>query len=82
MRPFDKAVCMLSCFSPIRLVATLWTVAHQTPLSIGLSQQECCSGVLFPTPEALPDPGIKPLSPVSPALESRFYATNPPGKPL
>ena len=82
MRPFDNAVCVLNCFSPIRLIATLWTVAHQTPLFIGLSQQEWWSGVPFPTPEDLPDPGIKPPSLASPALESRFYTTNPPGKPL
>ena len=43
--------------------ATLWTVAHQAPLSIGFSRQEYWSGLPFPSPGDLPDPGIKPRSP-------------------
>ena len=39
------------------------TVAHQAPLSIGFSRQECWSGLTFPPPGDLPDPGIKPGSP-------------------
>ena len=41
-------------------VATLWTVAHQAPLSMGLPRQEHWSGLPFPSPEDLPDPGIEP----------------------
>ena len=41
---------------------TLWTMARQAPLSMGLSRQEYWSGLLFPSPEDLPDPGIEPVS--------------------
>ena len=43
--------------------ATLWTVAHQIPLSMGLSMQEYWSGLLFLSPGGHPDPGIEPVSP-------------------
>ena len=56
-------VCMLSHFSHVQLFATLWTVARQTPLSMGFSWQEYQSGLTCPPPEDLPDPGIKPMSP-------------------
>ena len=58
--------------------ATPWTVAHQAPLSMGFPRQEYWSGLPFPTPEDLPDPGIKP---VSPASAGRFFTTAPAGKP-
>ena len=45
------------------------------------SRPEYWSGVPFPIPGDLPDPGIKPMSPASPALAGRFFATEPPGKP-
>ena len=45
------------------LTATLWTVARQAPLSMGLSQQEYLSGLPFPTTGDLPDPRIEPASP-------------------
>ena len=54
---------MLSHFSHIRLFATLWTVAHQAPLSMGFSRQECWSGLPFPPPRDLPDPETEPGSP-------------------
>ena len=47
----------------------------------GFSRQEYWSGLLFPAPGDLPDPGIKPMSLVSPALAGRFFTTEPPGKP-
>ena len=47
---FSKAWCMLSCFSRVRLCATLWTVNHQAPLSMGFSRQEYWSGLPFPSP--------------------------------
>ena len=53
-------MCMLSC---IRLFVTPWTVAHQAPLSMKFPRQECWSGLPFPTPGDIPDPGIKPASP-------------------
>ena len=49
--------------SRVRLFATLWTVGHQAPPSMGFSRQEYWSGLPFPSPGDLPDPGIKPRSP-------------------
>ena len=66
-------------FSHVRLFATPWTVAHQAPLSMGFSRQGFWSGLPFPPPGE--DPGIKPTSPVSPALAGGFFATEPPEKP-
>ena len=59
--------------------ATLWTVAHQAPLSMGFPRQEYWIGLPFPSPGDLPDPGIEPTSP---ALAGRFFTTEPPGKAL
>ena len=47
----------------VRLVATPWTIAHQASLSMGFSRQEYWSGLPFPSPGGVPDPGIKPRSP-------------------
>ena len=55
----------------------LWAVACQPPLSVGFPRQECSSGLPFPPPEDLPDPGIEPASP---ALAGGFPTTEPPGK--
>ena len=52
--------CMLSCFSRVQLFATSWTVAFQAPLSMGFSRQEYWSGLPYPPPSDLPDPGIDP----------------------
>ena len=52
-----------------------WTVAHQTPLSLGFSRQEYWSGLPFPLPGDLPNPGIKPVFLESPASAGRFFAT-------
>ena len=46
--------------SHVRLFATSWTVAHQAPPSMGFSRQEYWSGLPFPSPGDLPDPGIEP----------------------
>ena len=59
---------MLSRFTCIRLLVTLWTVAPQAPLSLGFSRQEYWSGLPFPSPGDLPDPGIEPESLMFPAL--------------
>ena len=56
--------------------ATPWTVACQAPLSMGFSRQENWSGLPFPSPGDLPDPGIEPLSVRSPALASGFFTTS------
>ena len=60
---FTTACVQALSLSHVQLLATLWTVAHQTPLSRGFSRQEYGSGVPFPSPGDLPDPGIKPGSP-------------------
>ena len=73
--------CMLSCFSHVWFFATLWTVAHQAPLSMGVSKQEYWSGLPFPLPGDLPSPGTELASRMSPALTGRFFTTEPPGKP-
>ena len=53
----------------------LWTVALQAPLSMGFPRQEYKSGLPFPSPRDLPDPGIKPVSSVSPALQADSLPT-------
>ena len=61
---------------------TLWTIARQAPLSMDSSRQESQSGLPFPSPGDLPNPEIKPVALVSPALAGRSFTTEPPGKPL
>ena len=58
-----KAVCEVKSLSRVQLFVTLWTVAYQAPPSMGFSRQEYWSGLLFPSPEYLPDPGIEPRFP-------------------
>ena len=67
--------------SRVRLFVTPWTVAHQAYPSMGFSRQEYWSGVPFPPPGDLPNPGIKPACLASPALGGGFFTTKPPGKP-
>ena len=69
-------VCMLSCFSHIRLFAIPCTVACQTPLSMGFSRQEYWSGLPCSPLGDLPGPGNKPMSAVSPAFAGRFFTTS------
>ena len=61
-----------------RLFATLWTVAHQAPPSMGFSRQEYWSRLPFPSPGYLPNPGIEPGSP---ALQADALTAELPGKP-
>ena len=68
-------MCVLSCFSCVQLLATLWTIACQAPLSMGLSRQEYWSGLPCPPPGALPHPGMEPTSLMSPALTDEFFIT-------
>ena len=77
---WDPCLYVLSCFSRV-LFATPWTVAHQAPQSMGFPGQEHCRGLPFPSHRAPPDPGIKQMSPASPALAGRFFTTAPPGTP-
>ena len=72
---------MLSHFSCVWLFANLWTIAHQAPLSMAFSRHEYWSGLPCSAPGDLPDPGIKPTSPVAPALQGRFFTSEPLGNP-
>ena len=65
--------------SRVRLFATPWTVAYQAPPSMGFSRQECWSGLPFPSPGDLPNPGIEPGSP---AVQADALPSEPPGKPM
>ena len=67
-----ERVKSLSCVS---LFATLWTVAHQTPPSMGFSRQEYWSGLLFPSPGDFSDPGIEVGSPT---LQAGSSPSEPP----
>ena len=58
---YSSCACMhAKSLSHVQLFATLWTVAHQAPLSMRLSRQEYWSGFLCPPPKDLLNPGIKP----------------------
>ena len=70
-------VCAVS-LSRVRLFATMWTVTLQAPLSLGFSRREYWSGLLFSSPEDLPDPGIELRSS---ALQVDSLLSEPPGKP-
>ena len=54
--------------SRVRLFVTPWTVAYRAPQSMGFSRQEYWSGLPFPSPGDLLDPGVEPTSLMSPAL--------------
>jgi len=58
--------------------ATPWTIARQAPLSMNFSRQEYWSGLPFPPPGDLLNPGIQPRSP---ALQRDFLSSEPAGKP-
>ena len=62
-----RDACVLSC---VWFFATSWTAACQSPVSTGFFQQEYWSGLPSPPPGDLPNPGIKPVSPTSPALQA------------
>ena len=65
--------------SRVRLFVTPWTVAHQAPPSMGFSGQEYWSGLPFPSPGNLPDPGIESRSPT---LQTDALTSEPPGNPI
>ena len=68
----------VKALSRVRLFANPRTVAHQAPLSVGISRQEYRSGLPLPSPGDLPDPGMEPRSP---ALQADSLPSEPPGKP-
>ena len=67
---------VLTDFSCVRFFATLWTVAHQAPLSTGFFRQEYWSGFPFPSPEDPPDTGIEPTCLMSSALAGGLFTTS------
>ena len=75
----SKYSMFIQLLSHVRHFATLWTIDHQTPLSMGFSRQEYWSGLPFPSPGDLPNPVMESGSPV---LAGRFFTTEPSGIPL
>ena len=78
--PHSTYPCVLSHFSHVCLFATLWTVAPQVPLCMGLSRQEYGSELSCPAPGDLPNPGIDLTPLMSPALAGGFFTTSTLGK--
>ena len=68
----------MKSLSRVQLFVIPWTVAYQAPSSMGFSRQEYWSGLPFPSPGDLPNPGIEPGSP---ALRADALTSEPPGKP-
>ena len=75
-------VCQLSCFSCVQLFAPPWTIAHQAPLSMGFSRQECWNGFPCPSSGGFSRSGIKPMSLTSPVLADGFFTTSATWEPL
>ena len=73
----DHSEVKVKSLSRVRLFASPWPVAYQASPSVGFSRQECWSGLPFPSPGDLPDPGIEPGSP---ALQANALLSEPPGK--
>ena len=82
-RFFSEAVCLpkgkVKLLSHIQLFAAPWAVAHQAPPSMEFSRQEYWSGLPFPSPGDLPNPGIEPGSP---ALQADALLSEPPGNQI
>ena len=76
--PGSISVCGSLVTKSCPALVTPWTVACQAPLSIGFLRQECWSGLPFPSPGDLPNPGTEPLSP---ALQADSLSIEPAGKP-
>ena len=73
---FGETVLQIYCtqsLSCVQFFVALWTVACQAPLSVVFPRQEWWSGLPFPPLGDLPDPGIEPGSPVSPALQETIF---------
>ena len=71
MKGPDKQTTLES--QDLYLFVTTWTIARQAPLSVGFPRQKYWSGLPFPSPRDLPDPGLKPTSPAPPAPACRFF---------
>ena len=71
-------IVKVKLLSGVRLFATPWTIAYQAPLSMGFLRQEYWSGLPFPSPGDLPNPGIEPRSST---FQADTLTSEPPGKP-
>ena len=67
--------CVLSCFCPVQLFVSLWTITHQASLTMGFSRREYWYGLPHPPPGDLPNPGFKLRSLMSPALAGEFFTS-------
>ena len=76
-RDFSTFIHSVTYICHVQLFATLWIVVHQAPLPMGFFRWEYWSGLPFPSPGDLPDPGIKPTSPVFPALQVHSLPVEP-----
>ena len=74
-----RQIVKVKSLSRVQFFAKPWTVAYQAPPSMGFSRQEYWSGIPYPSPGDLPNPGIAPRSP---ALQEDSLLSEPPGKPL
>ena len=74
----EGLIMLFNCSVMSDSFVTPWTVACQAPLSMGFSRQESWSGLPFPSPGDLLDPGIEPMSP---ALAGGFFTAETPWKP-
>ena len=84
-RDFRATWLREDCCLVTQSCSTFWWLhglTHQAPLPMGFHRQEYWNALPFPPPQDLPNPGIKPTSPVSPILACRFFTTQPPGSPL
>ena len=73
---------MLNCFSCVQLFTTLWSGARQAPLFMGFSRQVYWSGLLCPPSGDLPNPGIEPATPITPALQADSLLLSHQGSPI
>ena len=80
-RVYNVLCVCVKLLSHVQLFAILWTIACQAPLSMAFFRQEYWNCLPFPTLGDLPNPGLKPASPTSPALAGGFFTAEPPGKP-
>ena len=79
----ETAMCMCaSCFSCVQLFAPPWTTAHQAPLSMGFSRQECWNDLPCPSSGGFSQSRIKHMSLTSPALAGGFFTTSATWEPL
>ena len=84
VNPVTTTICVCVCaqlLTHVGLFVTPWTVALQTSLSLKFPRQAYWSGLPFPSPGDLPDPGIESMSPVSPALQADSLPLSHPRSP-